>query len=303
VAEPWRERAHQVGWVLLPLRAFLALVFLDGGISKIADPRFLDDASPLSMHASVTAIRSSSPIGGALGVVENHSAAFGVAMAVAELAVGIGLALGLFTRIAAAGGMLLALSLWLTVSWGASPWFTSADVVYLFALSPLLIAGAGWLSLDAWLDRMRTAHPQDDHTRRALLAGGTAIVGAMVLGVAALSRPSHRSRRQLQIDTALPSQPLTPVGDVPVGGAVQVTVRSADEPAWVLQLQAGAFTAFDARCPHQGCIVDFVSAADGFACPCHHSRFDPQGRRLDGPAPRGLTPIPVRVQDGDVRTR
>src|SRR6185312_7804743 len=80
MAEPWREHARQVGWVLLPLRAFLAIVFLDGGISKIADPRFLDDASPLSMHASVTAIRSSSPIGGALGVVENHSAAFGVAM-------------------------------------------------------------------------------------------------------------------------------------------------------------------------------------------------------------------------------
>ena len=65
--ERWRERSQQVGWVLVPLRAFLAFVFIYGGLSKIADRRFLDESSPLSMRASVAAVRSSSPIGGLLG--------------------------------------------------------------------------------------------------------------------------------------------------------------------------------------------------------------------------------------------
>jgi thiosulfate dehydrogenase [quinone] large subunit len=304
MSQPARARTQDPGWLLLPLRAFLAIVFLDGAIAKIADPRFLDGSSPLSMHASVVGIRSSSPIGGLLGVVEDHSFAFGVLMALAELAVGLGLLLGLFTRIAAAGGMVLALSLWLTVSWGATPWFTSADVVYLFALTPLLIAGARLYSLDAWLDQMRERHPGagEDHTRRSLIGGGIVILGAVVLGSAALLRPSHRSGRQKQLDSALPAQTLAKTADVPVGGARKVTVESVDEPAWVLQLDRGDFTAYSAICPHQGCTVEFVSPADGFACPCHQSRFDAQGQRISGPAPKGLTSIPVTVQGADVRT-
>ena len=58
---------RSVGLVLLPLRVYLAVVFLYAGISKIADRRFLDDSSPLSIHASVTGVRDTSPIGGLLG--------------------------------------------------------------------------------------------------------------------------------------------------------------------------------------------------------------------------------------------
>src|SRR6266516_2769661 len=111
------SRFARPGWVILPLRGFLTVVFLYGGISKIADRRFLDGSSPLSMHASVEAVRGASPIGGLLDPVAAHSFGFGVLMAIAELAVGLGLLAGLFTRVAAVGGMLLTASLWLTVSW------------------------------------------------------------------------------------------------------------------------------------------------------------------------------------------
>ncbi|MEO8889055.1 MAG: Rieske 2Fe-2S domain-containing protein [Jatrophihabitantaceae bacterium] len=304
MSQPWGPRTQDAGWLLLPVRAFLALVFLYGGISKIADPRFLDASSPLSMHASVSAIRGSSPIGGLLGVVQDHSFAFGILMAAGELAVGLGLLLGLFTRVAAAGGMLLALSLWLTVSWGASLWFTSADLVYLFALTPLLIAGARVYSVDAWLDHVREIQPGagEDRTRRSLIGGGVGILGAVALGSSALLRPSRRTGRQQRLDTGPTPQALTRTADVPVGGAKMVTVASIGEPVWVLQLAAGDFTAYDAICPHQGCTVEFVSAADGFACPCHQSRFTAQGQRIDGPAPRGLASIPVTVQGEEVRT-
>ncbi|MDP9094373.1 MAG: Rieske (2Fe-2S) protein, partial [Actinomycetota bacterium] len=95
---------------------------------------------------------------------------------------------------------------------------------------------------------------------------------------------------------------LTSVSAVSVGGGRQVIDPVTQTPAWVLQLQPGQITAFDATCPHQGCTVNFVSAGVGFACPCHGSRFDAQGKLLAGPASRNLTPIAVMVSNGTVRT-
>lgn len=46
-----------------------------------------------------------------------------------------------------------------------------------------------------------------------------------------------------------------------------------------------------ATCPHLGCIVHWNAAGGTWDCPCHGSRFDPQGRVLNGPANRDLTPV------------
>jgi len=287
------------GRALLPLRVFLGIVFLYAGISKIADKRFLDGTSPISIHAQVLAVKRASPIGGLLGPVADHSFAFGLFMALAEIAVGLGVLLGLLTRVAALGGMLIALSLWLTVSWQAEPWYTSADVVYLFALSPLLLGGAGEFSLDAWLARARERHPGagEDQTRRALVIGGTALIGVVLAGVGAAFRRSPSAQ-----PAAAPSGGvLTKAADVPVGGAMPVRDPNTGRTDWVLQLTSGQFTAFDSTCPHQGCMVSFESAATGFACPCHGSRFDVSGKVLNGPATTGLTPVPVTVVSGEVR--
>ena len=344
MTEMWRERTHQVGWVLLPLRAFLAFVFIYGGISKIADNRFLDASSPLSMHASVAAVRDLSPIGGLLGPVEAHSFAFGVLMAAGETAVGLGMLLGLFTRIAAIGGMALALSLWLTVSWGARPWFTSADLVYLFAFTPLLIAGAGGvLSADGWLAQRRAAQPgvAEDRTRRVVLAAAVALGGAAILDGSALFRRSGHKKSTAgsptnQSGSSSSSAPvgssgsgtpstattsskaasgpvLTAAADVPVGGAHKVTNSDVADTVWVTQLQSGQFRALDGTCPHQGCAVDFVSASEGFVCPCHQSHFDATEGCSPAPLPPTSAPspssstartsAPPNLRPGDARPR
>jgi len=302
------------------LRAFLAVVFLSAGVTKIANRNFLDPNSPSSMHASILAVRDTSPLGGLLDPIANHTLFFGLAMAIGELAVGIGIALGLFTRIAAAGGMILSLSLWLTVSWNAEPWFTSADLVYLFALTPFAIGGAGALpSVDAWLARVRVEHPDDDRLRRVLLAGGAVLLGGVLMGAAALfrskpknevveptapvARPSTPTAEPTSNETGTTTAPTGPVvakvADVPVGGGEAVRIHG--QPCWVLQLQAGEFTAYSAICPHQGCSVQFVSAQEGFACPCHQSAFDAQGHVTRGPATSNLTPIPVAADGTSVR--
>src|SRR5581483_11008847 len=109
----WRDVRRDPRWILLPLRGYLGFTFVYAGLSKIADRSFLDGSSPTSMHATLLAVKAQSPIGGLLGPVAHHSFAFGVLMALGELAVGAGILLGLFGRVAAAGGIVISLSLFL----------------------------------------------------------------------------------------------------------------------------------------------------------------------------------------------
>ena len=52
-------------------------------------------------------------------------------------------------------------------------------------------------------------------------------------------------------------------------------------------------------CTHLGCIV--AQSAQGFACPCHGSKFDTKGNVVGGPAPRALPWLEVsRAADGQL---
>jgi Rieske Fe-S protein len=61
----------------------------------------------------------------------------------------------------------------------------------------------------------------------------------------------------------------------------------------------GALCAFDATCPHLGCIVEWNSAEKSWDCPCHGSRFDREGKVVSGPAISGLSPVDVPPLSGD----
>ncbi|GDY61694.1 hypothetical protein SAV14893_010870 [Streptomyces avermitilis] len=50
----------------------------------------------------------------------------------------------------------------------------------------------------------------------------------------------------------------------------------------------GQVHAVSARCTHLGCLVAFNRAERAWECPCHGSRFAPDGQILQGPAVRPL---------------
>ncbi len=141
-------------WALLPLRLFLGATFAFAGLQKLANPNFFNANSPNSVQAQLIASVRLSPIHSVLSHLVQFATPIGIVISLSELAIGLGALLGLWTRLAALGGALLSLSLFLTVSFHASPFYTGADIVFFFAWMPLILAGGGSrLSLDAMIAR------------------------------------------------------------------------------------------------------------------------------------------------------
>jgi thiosulfate dehydrogenase [quinone] large subunit len=143
----WRDTATR--YALLPLRVFLGITFIYAGLDKLTDSAFMAGSGSGSIGDMMSAARDASAIPAMIDMALKNPVGFGYAIAIGELAVGIGTLLGLLTRLAAVGGALISLSLWLTVSWSASPYYYGNDLPYLMAWLPLILAGAPVLSVDA----------------------------------------------------------------------------------------------------------------------------------------------------------
>src|SRR5436305_12892677 len=126
----WRHRLAIPGWVLLPLRLFLGVTFAYAGLQKLADRHFFDSKAPSSIQAQLHAYSRGSPIGGLLGIANHLPVVVGAAVIILELAAGIGVLLGLWTRAAAVIGIALSLTFWMAVSWHDYPYFLGPDIVF-----------------------------------------------------------------------------------------------------------------------------------------------------------------------------
>ncbi|MFG2482113.1 TQO small subunit DoxD [Streptomyces virginiae] len=134
---------------LLPLRLFLGVTFVYAGIDKLTDPAFLSASGDGSIGDQMRGVRDTSAIPALVDMALNSPVGFAVVLAIGEILVGLGALVGLLTRVAAVGGALIALSLWLTVSWAVTPYYYGNDLIYMMAWTPLILAGAPYLSLDS----------------------------------------------------------------------------------------------------------------------------------------------------------
>ncbi len=83
--------------------------------------------------------------------------------------------------------------------------------------------------------------------------------------------------------------------DVPAGAVVTRWV--ARHGLWVVHREGRVF-ALEARCTHLGCTPRWEPDRGAFHCPCHGSRFTPDGEVLNGPAVQPLPRFAI-AREGD----
>ncbi len=202
------------GQALFPLRLFLGGTFVYAGIQKLTDPGFLHAGAPTYIGTQLHGFAAGTPGGFLLRAFAiPHAEVAGVAVAITEILIGLLALGGLFTRVAAIGGMGLNLVLFLTASWHTTPYFLGPDLVFAFAWLPFALAGAsGQPALDNFEWRPSTTtmrrislRPPDEplseadaiaSTRRALLAEFAGMALA-IAGISTLLKGAYHPARTL----------------------------------------------------------------------------------------------------------
>jgi cytochrome b6-f complex iron-sulfur subunit len=131
--------------------------------------------------------------------------------------------------------------------------------------------------------------PRRDLLGLAALASLVGALGTALAGVVRLPKPA-----------VLPG-PLRvyKLGD-PARYAVGSVVRMDAENLYLFRDQQG-FHAISSVCTHLGCVVSH-SEQEGFACPCHGSKFKQDGNVIGGPAPSGLPWLEISLSpDGQLQ--
>ena len=70
-----------------------------------------------------------------------------------------------------------------------------------------------------------------------------------------------------------------------------------EQKVYIVRAKEGYFYALSAVCTHLGCITNWKPDEGIVACPCHGSKFDKEGRKLGGPAPRPLPRFSIVLDD------
>ncbi len=149
---------------MLPMRLFLGITFIYAGVQKLTDPQFFHRSTPGYIGNQIIAFAHGSPLQYFLThIALPHAILFGTAVALGEIAIGLGALFGALFRLAAFFGMCLSALFFLSASWHVYPYFYGSDIVFLFCWLTLLFNGprnTGFPTIDAWLvDHLFSAEP------------------------------------------------------------------------------------------------------------------------------------------------
>ena len=147
--------------------------------------------------------------------------------------------------------------------------------------------------------------------KTAAYAVATAIGAAVAAPVLALvGHPLKRRAAQ-----AAEPLPVAKLAQLPEGEPVRAQViaplmrdawtrfeKVALGAVWLIR-RGDKVDALSTTCPHAGCFVDWEPNKKKFACPCHGSLFDLDGKCTGGPSPRAMDALEVTEKDGEVLVR
>jgi cytochrome b6-f complex iron-sulfur subunit len=111
--------------------------------------------------------------------------------------------------------------------------------------------------------------------------------------------PSALRQRRLLYLPVLDEDELPKRGVRKVEFSYTVDDRNVVNRAFLVADSAG-LTAFSPVCTHLGCYVTWDNNRGEFHCPCHGGRYRRDGTVIDGPPPRPLDRLPLRIEAGKV---
>ena len=320
---PAHERGFAEGWADLPwalriLRGFLGATFLFAGAQKLLDPNFLRAGSADFVGTQLHGFAQGTPAGPLLLLLAHTPVVAGVAIALLEIAIGIGTLLGVAPLTSAFGGFVVSLTLLLSATWHVHPYFLGSDSIYAVA----------WLALFAGIWQMERARAGrlvgplqviDEVDRRQFLRG--AAVGGLTLAVAAAAKAfAGPAVDTLAADTqprtagsgpsapssppaggpngtpTVPGRTITTLDQLPVGQAIGFTDPGVGA-AVLVRLAADEVVAYSRTCTHAGCLVGYDPSNEILFCPCHGAEFDPArgAAAIAGPTSTALPTVDVVI--------
>jgi cytochrome b6-f complex iron-sulfur subunit len=88
--------------------------------------------------------------------------------------------------------------------------------------------------------------------------------------------------------------------DVPEPGAAPTNIPSGR--FWLSNPAGQGFVALYGVCTHLGCLPKWVPTNQRFECPCHGSKYELDGKYIEGPAPRSLDRFKTTITFDDGTT-
>lgn len=137
--------------------------------------------------------------------------------------------------------------------------------------------------------------------------GGLASYLPVVLAACSSNQPESNTEASTQTNTGSPART---DGFQSVGTVAQLESNNgqlldkAFSAGAVLVIRAPSdpnkLSAINPTCTHRNCSVSWDSNEKVLLCPCHGSKFSPDGQVLNGPATEPLPPYEVKVENDSI---
>ena len=277
----WRNQAP----ALRVMRLWLGITWIYAGWDKASDPGFLEAGSSTYIGTQLSGFSTHSPLGFAFNPLIEYATVVGGFVIISEFAIGLATLLWVAPRLAAFGGFLMSLGLWLADTFHVSPYFLASNTAYavLWLSYLLLLIGNG----------KRKVFTMSLERRSVLRVG---ITGALAVAFAGAGKFFAKAAPATSTSAAGKGTKIVKLTSLKVGAARNF-VASNGAPAILFRTKTGVF-AYSAICTHQGCTVAYSAASKTMKCPCHQAEFDPNksAKVVNGPAVNPLGKIKVAVK-------
>jgi len=119
-------------------------------------------------------------------------------------------------------------------------------------------------------------------------------------GVALMPQGLSAAKRSIEQNLAVyPPQKIEGAERLMPGSFLYFNYPKQEDQAVLVRGRDGEFVAFSRKCAHLGCAVEFDSARQCLACPCHRGTYDSRtGYVVYGPPPRPLDQVILQVRAG-----